>query len=247
MDDRELLRYARHIVLPGIDIEGQEKLLRSRVLVLGLGGLGSAAAQYLAASGVGELVLADPDRVELSNLARQVLHCETRLGWLKTDSAAAALTQINPATRCTRIPAHLDADSLPAALEGCDLALDCSDNFATRHALNVACFRAGVPLVSAAALGWEGQLAVFDPRLGGPCYRCVYPGDAPPEDRACAVNGIASPVVGTMGVLQALESLKLLVGAGTSASGRLLVFDALAGEFHHLRVARRPDCPVCGR
>lgn len=247
MDDRELLRYSRHIVLPEIDVAGQERLGRARVLVLGLGGLGCAAAQYLAASGVGCLVLADADRVELSNLARQVLHAESRLGWPKTDSAAAALAGINPHIACVSLAARLDAGSLPAALVGCDVALDCSDNFATRYALNEACFAATVPLVSAAALGWEGQLAVFDPRTGGPCYRCLYPDQTVVEDRACATNGIASPVVGTMGVLQAVEVLKLLIGAGTPLTAGLLVFDALAGEFHRLVLSRRSDCPVCAR
>lgn len=246
MDDRELLRYSRHIVLPEIDVAGQQRLREARVLVLGLGGLGCAAAQYLAASGVGRLLLADPDRVELSNLARQVLHSEARLGWLKADSAVAALAALNPGVACQPVATRLDAATLPAVLAGCDLALDCSDNSPTRHALNAACFAAGVPLVSAAALGWEGQLAVFDPRTGGPCYRCLYPDDSVQEERACATNGIASPVVGTMGLLQAVEALKLLVGAGTALRGGLLVYDALAAEFHRLQLSRRAGCPVCG-
>jgi adenylyltransferase/sulfurtransferase len=245
MDDHELLRYSRHIVLPEIDVAGQEKLRAARVLVVGLGGLGCAAAQYLAASGVGRLLLADGDRVELSNLSRQVLHTAARIGWLKTDSAVAALAEINPGVACVSVPERLDAGTLAPLLAGCDLVLDCSDNYATRYLLNDACFAARLPLVSAAALGWEGQLTVFDGRAGGPCYRCLYPDSSAAEERACAVNGIASPVVGTLGVLQALEALKLLVGAGVPLRGQLLVFDALAGAFHRLRVPPRPGCPVC--
>jgi len=246
MDDAELLRYSRHLVLPEIDVAGQERLRAACVLVLGLGGLGCAAAQYLAASGVGRLLLADADRVELSNLARQVLHTGARIGMQKTASAAAAIGQLNPGVACETFDTRMDAALLPPLLARCDLALDCSDNYATRYALSDACFAAGVPLVSAAALGWEGQLAVFDPRAGGPCYRCLYPDASALEDRACATNGIASPVVGTMGLLQAVEALKLLVGAGTPLGGELLVFDALAMDFHRLRLRRRAGCAGCG-
>ena len=245
MDDEELLRYSRHLLLPEIDVAGQQRLRAARVLVVGLGGLGSAAALYLAASGVGRLLLADGDRVELSNLARQVLHTSARVGWLKTASAAAAIAEQNPGVETVQVAERLAADTLAPLLADCDLALDCSDNYATRYALNDACFAARVPLVSAAALGWEGQLAVFDPRRGGPCYRCIYPDSTAVEERACATEGVAAPVVGTMGLLQALEAMKLLCGAGASRGGELLVFDGLGTDFRRLRVPRREDCPVC--
>lgn len=245
MDDEELLRYSRHILLPDIDVEGQERLRRARVLVAGLGGLGSPAAMYLAASGVGTLVLADPDCVELSNLQRQVLHSTPRVGVPKPASAAAAIRALNPGVQVVPVDARLDAGNLPAWLAGCDLALDCCDNLATRYALNAACTAAGVPLVSAAAIGWEGQLAVFDPRRGGPCYQCLHPFTEAHEERACAVSGVAAPVVGTIGVLQALEAFKILSGAGEPLRGELLVFDGLRAEFHRLRVPRRADCPIC--
>jgi adenylyltransferase/sulfurtransferase len=245
MDDEQLLRYSRHLLLPEIDVEGQEKLLAARVLVVGLGGLGSAAVPYLAASGVGTLLLADGDAVELSNLQRQVLHTTARLGRRKTASAAEAVAALNPGVSTVEVDARLDTAALDELLADVDVALDCSDNYATRHALNLTCFAARVPLVSAAAIGWEGQLSVFDPRRGGPCYQCLHPRSAVEEERACAVNGVAAPVVGTLGVLQAVETIKLLTGAGTPLTGTLLVFDALAGEFHRLRLAARPDCPVC--
>jgi adenylyltransferase/sulfurtransferase len=245
MNDEQLLRYSRHLLLPEIDVQGQQKLLAARVLVVGLGGLGSAAVPYLAASGVGTLLLADGDAVELSNLQRQVLHTTARLGRRKTASAAEAVAALNPGVNVVELDARLEAAALAALLPGVDVALDCSDNYATRHALNTACFAARVPLVSAAALGWEGQLSVFDPRRGGPCYHCLHPLTAAVEERACAVNGVAAPVVGTLGLLQAVETLKLLTGAGTPLTGTLLVFDALAGEFHRLRLPARRDCPVC--
>ncbi|MFM7274243.1 MAG: HesA/MoeB/ThiF family protein [Gammaproteobacteria bacterium] len=245
MDDEELLRYSRHILLPEIDVEGQERLRRARVLVVGLGGLGSPAVMYLAASGVGTLLLADPDRVELSNLQRQVLHSTPRVGLSKPASAAEAIRALNPGVTVVPIEARLDAASLPGWLAGCDLALDCSDNLATRYALNAACVAAGVPLVSAAALGWEGQVSVFDPRAGGPCYQCLHPQTEARDERACAVNGVASPVVGTIGVLQALEAFKILSGAGEPLRGELLVFDGLRAEFHRLRIPKRAACPAC--
>jgi molybdopterin/thiamine biosynthesis adenylyltransferase len=245
MDDTELLRYSRHILLPGIDVEGQQRLREACVLVVGVGGLGSPAAMYLATSGVGRLLLADADQVELSNLPRQPLHDESRLGWNKAFSAAAAIGALNAGVVVESLAQRLDADSLPSLLDRVDLVLDCSDNFATRHAVNAACVAARKPLVSAAALGWEGQLSVFDPASGGPCYACLYPVRDAREERACAVNGVAAPVVGTMGVLQALEALKLITGAGTPLRGELQVFDGLEGDFHRLRVPRRTDCPVC--
>jgi len=246
MDDQQLLRYSRHLLLPEIDVDGQQRLLDARVLLVGVGGLGSAAAIYLAASGVGTLVLADGDHVELSNLQRQIVHSTTRLGQAKVESAAIMLQQLNPDVRTEALACHLDASALDALLPGVDLALDCSDNFATRYAINAACMRQRVPLVTAAALRWEGQLAVFDPRqCDGPCYRCLYPDTAAVSETSCSTNGIAAPVVGVMGVLQALQAIKLLLGTGDGLRGELLVFDALGFEFQRLRVRRREDCPDC--
>ena len=245
MDDADLLRYSRHILMPLIDVDGQQRLRDAKVLVVGLGGLGSPAAMYLATSGVGRLLLADADLVEISNLPRQPLHDESRIGWNKALSAASAICALNAGVVVEPLAQRLDADSLPVFVGQVDLVLDCSDNLSTRHAVNAACVAARKPLVSAASLGWEGQLSVFDPASGGPCYACLYPVRDAQEERACAVNGVAAPVVGAMGVLQALEALKLITGAGTPLRGELLVFDGLDGEFHRLRVPRRPDCPVC--
>ncbi len=246
MDDTELLRYSRHILLPRIDVDGQQRLRDACVLVVGLGGLGSPAAMYLATSGVGRLLLADADHVELSNLPRQPLHDESRIGWNKAVSAAAALCALNAGVVVEALEQRLDAASLPALLARVDLVLDCSDNYATRYAVNAACISAGKALVSGAALGWEGQLSVFDPARGGPCYACLYPVQSAREERACAVNGVAAPVVGTIGVLQALEAVKLITGAGSALRGELLVFDGLESDFHRLKIPRRPDCPACG-
>jgi molybdopterin-synthase adenylyltransferase len=246
MDDAQLLRYSRHLLLPEIDVDGQQRLLDARVLLVGVGGLGSAAAIYLAASGVGHLVLADGDRVELSNLQRQIVHSTPRLGQAKTDSATVMLQQLNPDVHIATQARHLNAAELAELVRGVDLALDCSDNFATRYAINAACMRQRVPLVTAAALRWEGQIAVFDPQQAdGPCYRCLYPDTAAVAETSCAANGIAAPVVGVMGVLQALQAIKLLVGAGDAMRGELMVFDALAFEFHRLRIRRREACPDC--
>lgn len=245
MNDEQLLRYSRHLLLPEIDVDGQQRLLDATVLVVGLGGLGSPAALYLAASGVGRLLLADADQVELSNLQRQILHRTATVGWTKTASAIATLAALDPGVRTEAITARVDAELLARVLPGVDLVLDCSDNYATRYALNDACFAQRVPLVSGAAVRWEGHLAVFDPRAGGPCYACLYPDRDAVEDLACARNGVAAPVVGTLGVLQALQAIKLLSGAGTVRPGVLQVFDGLALEWHSLRFAQRPGCPVC--
>lgn len=245
MDDAELLRYSRHILLRHFDVDGQQRLRDARVLVVGVGGLGSPAAMYLATSGVGRLVLADADHVETSNLPRQPLHDDSRLGWNKAHSAAAAIHALNAGVAVEALSERLDADSLPGVVARVDVVLDCSDNLATRHAVNAACVAAATPLVSGAALGWEGQISVFDPARGGPCYACLYPMHDVREERACAVNGVAAPVVGTIGVLQALEALKLITGAGAPLRGELLVFDGLDAEFHRLRIPPRADCPVC--
>jgi adenylyltransferase/sulfurtransferase len=203
---------------------------------------------YLAASGAGELLLIDHDCVELSNLQRQIIHDTTTLGWSKPRSAAAGIGRLNPDVRVTTIETRMDEASLLPLLQGVSVVLDCSDNFRTRHAINRACMASGVALISAAALGWEGQLAVFDPRNGdSPCYRCLYPGEGVVENRSCAVNGIAAPVVGVMGVMQALLALKLIAGAGDARIGELMVFDALRGDWQYLRVPRNAACPDCSQ
>ena len=246
MNDEDLLRYSRHLLLPELDVAGQQKLLDARVLIIGLGGLGSPAAMYLAGSGVGSLLLADGDVVELSNLQRQIIHDTPSIGQSKPASAAAAIRRLNPGVKTVPIESRLDDSTLRGLLPGLSLVLDCSDNVASRYAINDACMAAGVPLVSGAALGWEGQLAVFDPRdASSPCYRCLYPDQDVTEQRSCAVNGIAAPVVGVIGVLQALQALKVIVGVGDDLVGVLLVFDALALEWHRLRVKRKADCPAC--
>jgi len=247
MNDEELLRYSRHIMLPQIDVRGQERLLAAHVLVIGAGGLGAPAALYLVAAGIGRLTIADPDRVELSNLQRQILHGEADLGRPKTDSARDALHAINPAVQVNALHTRLAGTELGANVRDADVVLDCSDNFATRFAVNAACQGARTPLVSAAAVRFEGQLAVFDSRDDrNPCYACLYR-DGPASDETCAENGVLAPLVGVLGSLQALETIKLLLGLGNTLTGRLLLFDALALEWRTLTLPRDPECPVCGQ
>jgi len=244
MNDEQLLRYSRQILLPQIDVEGQEKLLGARVLIAGLGGLGSPIAMYLAATGVGHLVLVDHDRVEVSNLQRQIVHTQATIGAAKVESAAATIRALNPDTRVEPVAARLEGDRLAALVARVDVVVDGTDNFATRYAINDACFAAGVPLVSGAAIRMEGQVAVFDPRRSdSPCYRCLYP-SAEGIELNCSENGVAAPVVGVIGSVQALETLKLIVGAGETLTGAVLYFDALAMEWHRLKLKRRPDCPA---
>ncbi|MEO5342340.1 MAG: molybdopterin-synthase adenylyltransferase MoeB [Gammaproteobacteria bacterium SHHR-1] len=245
MNDEQLLRYSRQILLPELDLAGQRRLLHSRVLILGLGGLGSPVALYLAAAGVGRLVLADPDRVELSNLQRQIAHGSADIGQTKVASAAAAIARLNPDCQTRSLGQRLDAEHLPALLAEVDLALDCSDNFATRFALNQACRRAGVPLVSGAAVRWEGQVAVFGGQPGDACYRCLYT-EAGEDEQTCSTTGVAAPLVGIIGSLQAMEALKLLGGCGESLSNRLLIYDGLRGDWRSLRLRPDPQCPCCG-
>jgi adenylyltransferase/sulfurtransferase len=246
LNDDELLRYSRQILLPQIDVAGQLKLKQSRVLIVGLGGLGSPVALYLAAAGVGELHLADFDRVDLTNLQRQIIHDSDQIGVAKVDSAIVRLTAINPQIRLVPHRAALDEDSLAAAVAAVDLVLDCSDNFTTREAVNAACVVAGRPLVSGAAIRLEGQLAVFDPRAAAsPCYHCLY-GHGSEAELTCSEAGVVGPLVGLVGSLQALEALKLLAGFGEPLVGRLLLIDALGSRFRELRVKRDPECSVCG-
>ncbi len=246
LSDGELLRYSRQILLAQVDIAGQLRLKDARVLIVGLGGLGSPVALYLAAAGVGELHLADFDQVDLSNLQRQVLHDESRIGQGKVDSALQRLAALNPEVRLVPLRVALDADSLAARIAAVDLVLDCSDNFTTRAAVNAACVATGRPLVSGAAIRLEGQLSVFDPRRAdSPCYHCLY-GEGSEAELSCSEAGVLGPVVGLVGSLQALEALKLLAGFGEPLVGRLLLVDAAGSRFRELRVRRDPGCPVCG-
>lgn len=246
LSDQELLRYSRQILLPQVDIEGQLKLKQSRVLIVGLGGLGSPVALYLAAAGVGELHLADFDTVDLTNLQRQVLHDSTTVGLGKVDSALQRLGAMNPEITLVAHRQALDPDSLMAVVSAVDLVLDCSDNFATREAVNAACVAAGRPLVSGAAIRLEGQLSVFDPRQpGSPCYHCLY-GHGSEAELTCSEAGVIGPLVGLVGSLQALEALKVLAGFGEPLVGRLLLIDALGTRMRELRVKRDPACAVCG-
>jgi len=243
MDDKQLLRYSRHILLPQIDVRGQEKLLASRVLIVGLGGLGSPVAMYLAASGVGNLVLVDHDRVDLTNLQRQIVHATERVGQDKTTSAAQGLAALNPGVRVTTINQKLEGAALEEQVQQVDAVVDTTDNFASRFAINAACMRAGKPLVSGAVVRFEGQVAVFPP--GGPCYRCLYAEGGGP-DEACATLGVLAPAAGIIGSIQAVETLKLLLGIGQTLAGRLLLFDALNMEWREIRLRKDPLCPVCG-
>lgn len=244
MNDQQLVRYSRHLLLPELDYAGQQRLLDARVLVVGVGGLGAPAAIYLAASGVGRITLMDPDRVDLSNLQRQIAHTESRLGQAKVDSARQHLELLNSDITIDTLSCAFSAEQHQELVAGVDVVLDCSDNFATRFAVNAVCHRQRRPLVSAAAIRFEGQLTVF-PGTSGPCYSCLYPQQGDTELR-CSENGILAPVVGVMGCLQALEALKLLAGVGEPLVGRLLLFDGLRGQFRELRLPADPGCAVCG-
>lgn len=245
MNDAQLLRYSRQIMLPELGIAGQERLRSASVLVVGLGGLGSPVAMYLAASGIGRLVLADFDAVDLSNLQRQLVHTTERIGLPKAESAQVALASLNPEVDLVTVKRSLTDDTLPALVGDVDLVVECSDNFATRFAVNAACVKAGRPLVSGAAIRMEGQVASFSGQPGGPCYQCLYPrnGDA---DETCSANGILAPVVGIIGSIQATEAIKILTGLGQPLFGRLLLLDAALMEWRSLRLAADPACPICG-
>lgn len=246
LSDAELLRYSRQILLPQIDIEGQLQLKNSRVLVVGLGGLGSPVALYLAAAGVGALHLADFDTVDLTNLQRQILHDSASVGLGKVESAMRRLAVLNPLVELVPLTQALDEGSLAEAVAAVDLVVDCCDNFATRSAVNAACVAVGKPLVSGAAIRLEGQLAVFDPRRAdSPCYHCLY-GEGSDAELTCSEAGVVGALVGLVGSLQALEALKLLAGFGEPLVGRLLLVDARSAHFREMRVRRDPQCPVCG-
>jgi len=246
LTDADLVRYSRQLLLPDFGIDGQQALAAARVLIVGLGGLGSPAALYLAAAGVGHLRLADGDAVTSSNLQRQILHDETTLGMNKAASAVRRLAALNSTTRLQPIAAHLQGRALAEAVAGQDLVIDASDRFSTRYAVNRACVELGVPLLSASAVRLEGQLALFDTRSGGACYRCLYPPAAADDaQQACAESGVLGPVVGVLGSLLSLEALKYLAGLPTLRD-EVLMLDLRALSQYRLRLQRKPDCPDCG-
>lgn len=247
MNDDQLMRYARHILLDEFGIEGQERLNAARVLIVGAGGLGSPAALYLAAAGVGTLVLADDDEVDLSNLQRQILHGQDRVGMPKAESGRRTLAALNPEVRVEPLVQRLDDVALLRRVADADLVLDCCDNFATRHAVNRACVALRKPLVSGAAIRFSGQISVFDLRdAEAPCYHCLFPEADDVEELRCATTGVLGPLVGVVGAVQAIEAIKLLVGMGEPLTGRLLCLDALTMQWQTLRYARDPGCAVCG-
>lgn len=247
MNDDQLLRYSRHILLDEIGIDAQQCWLDAHALVIGAGGLGSPAALYLAASGVGRITLCDADDVDLTNLQRQIIHRTGSIGRPKVDSARDTLQQINPESRITPLRERVSGERLEALVRDADIVLDCCDNFATRHAVNRACVKHGRPLVSGAGVRFDGQVAVFDPRdAASPCYQCLFPEAGDLEEMRCAVMGVFAPVVGIIGSIQAAEALKVLAGVGQPLRGRLLILDALSMQWRSVRVPRDPECTVCG-
>lgn len=245
MNDDQLLRYSRHILLPQVDIQGQQRLLDAHVMIVGLGGLGSPVSTYLAAAGVGRLTLVDDDVVEISNLQRQIVHSEAEIGQPKVSSAAARLKAINSDVELSLIQQRLDKTALLKATAGVDVLVDCSDNFATRFLLNEVSQQQSLPLVSGAAIRFEGQVTVYDPRQPGmPCYRCLYE-DKGELEETCSESGILSPILSIIGGVQAVETVKLLMGLGDSLAGRLLILDALSMGWREIKMRQDPTCPVC--
>ncbi len=246
MNDNQLLRYSRHILLPQIEYEGQEKLVKGHALVVGAGGLGSPAALYLAASGVGTLTICDFDVVDISNLQRQIIHTTQSVGINKAVSAQQTIFEINPDVCVQTIQAKSSESEFAALVAVADVVLDCSDNFATRYALNRLCVKHQKPLVSGAALGFEGQITVYDMRHNeSPCYQCLFPDNGEDTDLRCATNGVFAPLVGMIGTAQAAEALKILMGIGESLQGRLLLLDALAMQWREIKLKKDPNCSVC--
>lgn len=246
MNDEQLLRYSRHILLDEIGIEGQQRLLQSRALIIGAGGLGSPAALYLASAGVGHITLVDDDAVELTNLQRQIAHTQARIGRPKVESAAQAMAAINPDPVLRTVQARADAALLDELVREVDVVLDCCDNFATRQAVNRACVKHAKPLVSGAATGWHGQISVYDSRQAqAPCYACLFPPDSRFEEAHCALMGVLAPLVGIIGSMQAAETLKALLGAGETLAGRLLMLDGKRMEWSEILVQKDPSCSVC--
>tara|TARA_R110002110_G_scaffold91264_2_gene237654 strand:- start:280829 stop:281590 length:762 start_codon:yes stop_codon:yes gene_type:complete len=245
LTDEQLLRYNRQIMMHDFDVAGQERLARASVLIVGLGGLGSAASMYLAAAGVGRLLLADGDTVELSNLQRQIVHQQQSLGSNKAKSAAQSLARLNPELELRVISSDLDEAALPALLQGVDLVVDCTDQYAVRFALNRSCIAAAIPMVSGAAVRSEGQCAVFHPARAGGCYRCLYPQSGAQGALSCSESGVLAPMVGVIGAMQAMEAIKCLAGYGQSLLGQLMVLDLASLEVRRIRLPRRPECPDC--
>ena len=245
LSDDQLLRYSRQIMLPQLDVSGQQALLDASILVIGAGGLGCPAALYLASSGVGKLLLNDFDDVELSNLQRQIAHTESDVGCSKVESLKNSLQAVNSSIHVESLGFRLNEAELCERVRQVDVVLDCSDNFETRHLVNKVCVVARKPLVSGAAIGFDGQIAVFDSRdKSAPCYRCLYP-DVLEASASCAENGVLSPVVGVVGAMQALEAIKLIAGVGVSLTGVLLIFDALKADWRRLKLNKDTKCPVC--
>jgi len=247
MDDAQLTRYSRHILLPEVGIEGQARIRRTQVLVVGVGGLGAPVSIYLASAGVGTMTLCDGDRVDLTNLQRQIIFRSGDVGRLKVEAAADAIAALNPEVLVVRIPERVGADRLRRLVADADIVVDCSDNFPTRHAINRACVEHRRPLVSGAGVRFDGQVSVFDLREpASPCYSCLFPEGTEVEETRCAVMGVFAPVVGMIGTVQAAEALKLAAGIGESLNGRLLLLDGLAMEWRTVRLRKDPGCPACG-
>jgi adenylyltransferase/sulfurtransferase len=247
MDDRQRLRYSRHLLLNEFGEEAQERLLGAHALVIGAGGLGSSALLYLASSGMGRITVCDGDKVDLTNLQRQVVHRNDSIGQPKAASAASTLAQVNPDVRVEPLEERASPERLLALVARADVVLDCSDNFATRHALNRACVAHRKPLVSGAGIRFDGQVAVFDLRRDdAPCYHCLFAEEGGVEEERCATMGVFAPLVGVVGTMQAMEAIKLVTGVGETLAGRLMLFDALASRWHEVRLARDPECSVCG-
>ncbi|MFW5447122.1 MAG: HesA/MoeB/ThiF family protein [Methylophagaceae bacterium] len=247
MKDEQLLRYSRQILLPQIDIDGQQQLLKSHVLIIGLGGLGAPASLYLAAAGVGKLTLVDDDKVELSNLQRQIIHTEKNINKLKVESAAESLQAINSEIQLEINTKRLTKADLKKVIKTVDVVVDCSDNFATRFLLNEVTQQTKTPLVSGAAIRMEGQVTVYDARqAGSACYRCVYQDNGELQE-TCSESGVLSPLLGIIGSVQAVETIKLLTNIGESLANRLLILDALSMSWHDIKLKQNPECPVCGK
>ncbi len=245
MNDDQLLRYSRQIMLPQIDIEGQQKLLDSRVLIIGAGGLGSPVAMYLAAAGIGEIAITDDDVVDLSNLQRQIIHATTDIDKPKVTSAKETMIAINPLINVIPLNKRLEGDELESEVRKADVVLDCCDNFTTRFAVNSACFKTATPLVSGAAIRFEGQLSVFTPTEGDyPCYNCLYPNEGELAE-SCTQTGVVAPITGIIGSMQALEAIKLISGAGTPLKGKVLLLDGMSMECHTMKLPKNPNCPTC--
>jgi molybdopterin/thiamine biosynthesis adenylyltransferase len=248
MNDEQLLRYSRHLLLEDIDVQGQETLLNSHALVIGAGGLGSSAAPYLAAAGIGHITLIDHDDVELTNLQRQIMHTQAQIGSSKVASGKQFLQELNPSIQIETIQAKATAGLLDELLPSVDVVLDCTDNFSTRHLINASCVKHRVPLVSGSALRFDGQVSVFDPRnTDSPCYACIFSPDEEFEEVSCSTMGIFSPLVGIIGSIQAAQALQVLIGFGDPLIRRMLLWNARTTQVDQIRISRNPACPVCGK